>query len=74
MDILDLAYEWLEESATERKQKNLDEDSGLIAAFMAGYEVSQQGAHMTGLWNCKRCKLQEIKEDRNYCPVCDAHR
>jgi hypothetical protein len=59
MDALDYAYEWLEESAAERKQKNLDEDSALLAAFVAGYEAAQQSVQATLLDDEQIFKMPE---------------
>jgi len=70
MDALDYAYEWLELSAQERKQKNLDIDSGLLEAFVAGYEAAQKSVQADGADEvCKICSSPVVGKD-GYCQVC----
>ena len=70
MNALDYAYEWLEESATERKQKSLDEDSALLTAFVSGFEAAQQAVASDDCPapnNCPGCEKQ--LELGNNCPL-----
>ena len=62
MNGIDYAYEWLEETAIERRQASIDEDSALLAAFVAGYEAAQHSEERTVDQPCEKHNMEFCSE------------
>lgn len=50
MNATDYAYEWLEETASERNESNLSIDEYLLDAFVAGYDTAKQDITALQMW------------------------